>query len=358
LPLLFSRAKLSSLLVALGLTGALVALPSAAEAKPRAAKTLGARTLRVGASGPDVRELQKLLRQVGIEIKKADGEFGETTKKAVQQFQAARNLEATGTVDKVTVTALREAAMGGAAKNLDTGGFDDTVGAGKTRSLGDRIPVRRGMSGHDVKVLQAFLTRAGQKVPTDGEFGASTVAAVKGFEKKNTLSVDGRVDADDIAVLRGQAVAGKDAPAAPPPLQLAPGDRATVGADGLAVAPANAPEPVKLIIASGNVIAKAKYIYGGGHGKWQDNGYDCSGSVSYALHFAGLLDQSMASGGFTTWGEGGPGQWVSTYANAGHMYMVVAGLRFDTSAAKQSGSRWTASLRPANGYIVRHPAGL
>ncbi len=358
MPLLFSRTKLSSLLVALGLTGALVALPSAAEAKPSAAKALGDRALRLGASGPDVRELQKLLRQVGIEIKKADGEFGPSTKKAVQRFQSARNLEASGTVGKVTVTALREAAMGGAAKNLDTGGFDDTVGGGKTRSLGDRIPVRRGMSGHDVKVLQDFLKRAGQKVSVDGEFGATTVRAVKSFEKTNTLSVDGLVDADDIAVLRGQAVAGKDAPAAPPPLQLAPGDQATVGADGLAVAPANAPAPVKLIIASGNVIAKAKYIYGGGHGKWEDSGYDCSGSVSYALHFAGLLEQSMASGGFTTWGEAGPGKWVSTYANAGHMYMVVAGLRFDTSAAKQGGSRWAAAPRPANGYVVRHPAGL
>jgi len=358
LPLLFSRTKLSSLLVALGLTGALVAVPTAAEAKPRTGKTLGDRALRVGASGPDVRELQKLLRQVGIEIKKADGEFGPATKKAVQRFQAARNLEASGAVGKDTVAALREAAMGGAAKNLDTGGFDDTVGGGKTRSLGDRIPVRRGMSGHDVKVLQDFLKRAGQKVSVDGEFGATTVTAVKGFERTNTLSVDGLVDADDIAVLRGQAKAGKDAPAAPPPLQLAPGDRATVGADGLAVAPENAPAPVKLIIAAGNVIAKAKYIYGGGHGRWEDKGYDCSGSVSYALHFGGLLEQSMASGGFTSWGESGPGQWVSTYANAGHMYMVVAGLRFDTSAAKQGGSRWTAAPRPANGYVVRHPAGL
>ncbi|MDQ3632684.1 MAG: peptidoglycan-binding protein [Actinomycetota bacterium] len=346
------------MVVALGLTGALVTIPTAAEAKPRAAKTLGDRALRVGASGPDVRELQKLLRQVGFEIKKVDGTFGPTTKKAVQRFQAARRLPTSGTVGKVTVAALREAAMGGAAKHLDTGGFDDTVGAGKTKSLGDRIPVRRGMSGHDVKVLQDFLKRTGQKVSVDGEFGASTVTAVKGFEKKNTLSVDGLVDADDIAVLRGQAEAGKDAKAAPPPLQLAPGDQATVGADGLAIAPANAPEPVKLIIAAGNKIAKAKYIYGGGHGKWEDAGYDCSGSVSYALHGAGLLDQSMASGGFMTWAEAGPGQWVSTYANAGHMYMVVAGLRFDTSAAKQTGSRWAAAPRPAKGYVVRHPAGL
>ncbi len=350
---------MSSLVVAFGLTGALVAVPGGAQAKPRAATALGDRPLRVGASGPDVRELQKLLRQVGLKIKKVDGEFGASTKKAVQAFQAARKLEASGTVGKVTVTALREAAQGGAAQNLDTGGIDPSAGVGKSRSLGDRIPVRRGMSGHDVKILQSYLKRAGQKkVTVDGEFGGGTVTAVKGFEKSNQLGVDGIVDANDIAVLRGQALAGPNAKAAQAPLQLAPGDRATVGPDGLAIAPANAPDPVKQIIASGNVIAKTPYIYGGGHGRWDDKGYDCSGSVSYALHFAGLLEQSMASGGFMTWADAGPGQWVSTYANEGHMYMVVAGLRFDTSAAKQDGSRWAASARPTKGYVVRHPTGL
>jgi hypothetical protein len=100
------------------------------------------------------------------------------------------------------------------------------------------------------------------------------------------------------------------------------------------------------------------YIYGGGHGKWEDRGYDCSGSVSYALHGGGLLEQSMPSGGFTNWGAAGAGQWVTIYANSGHMYMVVAGLRFDTSGAKQTGSRWQTEQRPARGYTVRHPEGL
>ena len=362
MPQLFSRTKVSSLAVALGLAGALVAVPGAAEAKPRAAKTLGDRALRVGASGPDVRELQKLLRQVGLKIKKVDGKFGQSTKKAVQAFQAARKLEASGTVGKITVAALREAAQGGAAQNIDTGGFDDTVGAGKSRNLGDRIPVRKGMSGRDVKVLQDFLKRSGQKnVTVDGEFGGSTVTAVKGFEKSNSLSVDGSVDANDIAVLRGQAAAGPNAPVAAAPAPLAPGDQAQVGPDGLAIAPANAPEPVKQIIAAGNAIAKKPYIYGGGHGKWDDDGYDCSGSVSYTLYKAGLLKQSMASGGFMqSWpgSEKGPGKWVTIYANEGHMYMVVAGIRYDTSAFKAEGSRWSAKLRPAKGYVVSRPAGL
>jgi len=358
LPLL-RRTKFSSLLVALGLSGALIAVPTTTQAKPRSAKTLGERALRLGASGPDVRELQKLLRQVGFKIKKVDGKFGPSTKQAVQRFQLARNLEGSGTVGKLTAAALREAAMGGASQNVETGGFDDTVGAGKSRSLGDRIPVRRGMSGHDVKVLQDFLKRAGHKVSIDGEFGAGTVKALRRFEKVNGLDVDGLVDANDIAVLRGQAAAGPDAPVAAAPAPLAPGDRAQVGPDGLAIAPANAPEPVKMIIAAGNAIAKKPYIYGGGHGKWEDKGYDCSGSVSYALYKAGLLKQSMPSGGFMgEWAVKGPGTWVTVYANQGHMYMMVAGIRFDTSGAKQDGSRWHAAPRPTKGYVVSHPLGL
>ncbi len=362
--LLSGRTKLGSLVVALGLTGAVVAAPASAIAKPRpsAAKAaLGERALRVGASGSDVRELQGLLRQVGFPIDKVDGKFGPGTKKAVQAFQAARNLSASGTVGRVTVAALREAAAGGAQQNLAAGGVDPSAGVAKTGSLGDRIPVRRGMSGHDVKVLQDFLKRVGHKVAVDGEFGAGTVKAVKTFEKANALDVDGLVDANDIAVLRGQAAAGPNAKAAQAPLKLAPGDRATVGSDGLAIAPANAPEAVKQMIAAGNKIAKLPYIYGGGHGKWEDKGYDCSGSVSYLLHGGGFLKQAMPSGGFMgAWagGEKGPGKWVTIYANEGHMYAIVAGIRYDTSGAKQDGSRWHASDRPTKGYVVSHPAGL
>jgi hypothetical protein len=100
------------------------------------------------------------------------------------------------------------------------------------------------------------------------------------------------------------------------------------------------------------------YRYGGGHGRWKDTGYDCSGSVSYALHGGGLLDASMPSGGFTSWGESGPGKWITTYANGGHMYMVVAGLRFDTSGRSRTGSRWQKSMRSSSGFTVRHPEGF
>jgi hypothetical protein len=135
--------------------------------------------------------------------------------------------------------------------------------------------------------------------------------------------------------------------------------KGTVNPDGTATAPADAPQAVKDIIAAGNEIAFKPYIYGGGHGSFNDEGYDCSGSVSYALHGASLLKSPLDSTSFESWGDPGPGAWVTVYANAGHAYMVVAGLRFDTSGAKgRKGSRWTAELRSSAGFVARHPRGL
>ena len=136
------------------------------------------------------------------------------------------------------------------------------------------------------------------------------------------------------------------------------GPRAKVLPDGTAVAPEDAPEPVQQVIQAGNAIAKMPYKWGGGHGAWKDNGYDCSGSVSFALAGAGLLDAPMASGGFMNWGAEGPGKWITIHAGPGHMYMVVAGLRFDTSGAKGAGTRWQAESRGMGGLRVRHIPGL
>ena len=127
---------------------------------------------------------------------------------------------------------------------------------------------------------------------------------------------------------------------APEPVERAvvpAGPKAVVAANGLATAPAGAPPLVQAIIAAGNRIATKPYKYGGGHGKWADSGYDCSGSVSFALHGAGLLDEALDSTGFMSWGDAGPGQWVTIYAKGSHTYMVVAGLRFDTSGRARAG---------------------
>ena len=139
---------------------------------------------------------------------------------------------------------------------------------------------------------------------------------------------------------------------------LQTGPRARVLRDGTAQAPEGAPEPVKRVILAANEIAKFPYKWGGGHGTWRDDGYDCSGSVSFALAGANLLDRPLASGGFTDFGAEGPGKWITIYTNPGHMFMVVAGLRFDTSGRGRDGTRWQEGGRPGNGYVVRHPPGL
>jgi cell wall-associated NlpC family hydrolase len=135
-------------------------------------------------------------------------------------------------------------------------------------------------------------------------------------------------------------------------------DKATALSNGVALPPFEAPEAVRQIIEAGNSIARTPYKWGGGHGKWQDSGYDCSGSVSFALAAAGLLEGPLASGPLMSWGESGPGKWVTIYANPGHVYLVVAGIGFDTSGARATGSRWQNELRTNVGFVARHPKGL
>jgi cell wall-associated NlpC family hydrolase len=163
---------------------------------------------------------------------------------------------------------------------------------------------------------------------------------------------------------QAQAPQGVPAPTAtapasttvPPVAAVTPA--ATVGPDGLAIAPAGAPPQVAALIAAGNQIAKLPYKYGGGHGDFVDTAYDCSGSVSFALHAAGVLDATLDSSGLARWGVSGPGTWLSVYANKTHTYLIVAGLRFDTSGQRAAGTRWQAAPRSARGFKVRHVAGL
>jgi cell wall-associated NlpC family hydrolase len=132
-----------------------------------------------------------------------------------------------------------------------------------------------------------------------------------------------------------------------------------VEASGFARAPANAPDAIKRIIQAGNQIARSPYLWGGGHGAWQDTGYDCSGSVSYALNAGGLLGYTQTSGQLMNWGAPGPGRWLTIYANEGHVFMYVAGLRFDTSGrVGDHSSRWQLANRSADGFVARHYPGL
>ena len=225
--------------------------------------------------------------------------------------------------------------------------------AAAKRELGSR-PLAKPMRGEDVRVLQRLLTDLGWPTAVDGHFGRDTRRQVRAWEAASGRRVNGRLSVREAADLR----AAVEQAAQPEPEPVVSTEKATIGPDGLAVAPAGAPEAVTAIIAAGNAIHAKPYKYGGGHGRWTDSGYDCSGSMSYALHGAGLLEQALDSTGFMGWGEAGAGQWVTTYANPGHSYMVVAGLRFDTSGRADAGSRWHTEMRSARGYTVRHPAGL
>jgi hypothetical protein len=134
--------------------------------------------------------------------------------------------------------------------------------------------------------------------------------------------------------------------------------KATALPNGVALPPLEAPIEVKQIIEAGNVIARSPYKWGGGHGRWVDTGYDCSGSVSFALAAAGLLGGPLASGPLMSWGEPGRGEWVTVWSSPGHVFMEVAGLRFDTSGRQVTGSRWQNAMRSTSGFVARHPAGL
>jgi peptidoglycan hydrolase-like protein with peptidoglycan-binding domain len=236
------------------------------------------------------------------------------------------------------------------------------------RHLGDRA-LRAGMHGKDVRVLQDYLTRAGYKTRVDGNFGRTTARRLRSFERAHALRVDGVLAPEDIDALRAAASGATLAPspspppaappaAAPPAPAPPPVPPATLNADGTATPPAGAPPAVVAIITAGNVIAHFPYRYGGGHRRWADRAYDCSGSVSYALRGATLLTRPLDSGSFMTWGDAGPGAWVTIYTKSSHAFMVVAGLRFDTSGRSRSGSRWQSDMRSPRGYVVRHPAGL
>jgi cell wall-associated NlpC family hydrolase len=152
------------------------------------------------------------------------------------------------------------------------------------------------------------------------------------------------------------------APAIVTPGGTVPGTVAKVGPDGKALAPADAPDAVKYAIWAGNQIQTMPYVYGGGHETFSDTGYDCSGTVSYALHGAGLLQVPEDSSDLEAWGLEGVGAWITVYTNPGHAYVVIAGLRLDTSRVNdprgQSGPRWRRKPRDPTGYDARHFNGL
>jgi peptidoglycan hydrolase-like protein with peptidoglycan-binding domain len=224
-----------------------------------------------------------------------DHVYGPATKRAVKRFQRRHGLTPDGVVGPATWRALKRAYAGGRVARLQ-------------RALG---------------------------IPADGVFGPGTERAVKRFQRAHGLTPDGVVGPATWAALGH------------------PGTKAVLKRrharrGGL-------PVTVRRVIAAGNRIAALPYKYGGGHASFADTGYDCSGSVSYALHGGGLLGAPLDSTQFESWGAPGKGRYITIYANPGHAYMVVAGRRFDTSGG---GDRWHSDMRSPAGYVVRHPPGL
>jgi peptidoglycan hydrolase-like protein with peptidoglycan-binding domain len=374
---------------------------SPASAAPK--QRLGSRTLRQGMSGNDVRALQSELTQAGFKTP-AVGVFGPTTEKNVKGFERKYRLAVNGIVSSPFVRELKLVlASGAGATNAAAVSGGSGLGAGapaksKTKvkrvkkaktviksstadptsvlsdnpvlapvvqdggslHLGERL-LKPGMKGHDVRVLQGYLTLTGFPTDVDGSFGPTTEASVIKFEQANGLTSDGVMTYSQSQVLR-QAVAKAMT-------STGPVGRATLDSDGTVTAPAGAPQAVQQVIAAANQIIDKPYVFGGGHGRWNDSGYDCSGAVSYALHGANLLSAPEDSTGLESYGSAGPGQWITIYADAGHTFIVVAGLAFDTAhygptTPGGSGPRWltradaTANLSDGGNYVIRHPSGL
>jgi peptidoglycan hydrolase-like protein with peptidoglycan-binding domain len=261
-----------------------------------------AKPLKRGSEGARVAKVQSWL---GIA---SDGIFGPGTKRAVKRFQRGHGLVADGIVGPATWGALKRSR----ARKASTGG-------GGKRSA--------------VVLLQRELG-----ISADGIFGPGTEAAVKSFQRSHGLVADGIVGP---ATWNALGHAGRST------ILKRRGSGGGGGGDVVA-----------RIVRAANRIQSKPYKYGGGHGRWNDSGYDCSGSVSYALHGAGLLSSALTSGGFMRWGDPGRGRRVTIYASPSHVYMVIDGRRFDTTGRNETGSRWQASDRSSAGYVVRHPPGL
>lgn len=183
--------------------------------------------------------------------------------------------------------------------------------------------------------------------------------AAQAQRRRRLESLESREQAlsDNLATISSQiASAGSGAPPAAAPAPLTPGQSADYISGSQASVPSGAPPAVAAAIEAANSIATTPYVWGGGHGSFESSGYDCSGSVSFALHGGGFLDSPLDSTGLETWGEAGAGQWITVYANSGHAWAMIAGLAFDTSGG--AGPRWHPSpVSSTAGFVARHPPG-
>lgn len=310
------------------------AIASSASTKASTGESEGEEGSEGGANA--VSRLQSALRLP------VDGEFGPHTEAAVRRLQARHGLTVDGVVGPATWSVLgvhsKETLTPPASAMAAVHhhhAHAATVAAGEESEEGGEA------SGSAVSRLQKAL-----KIAPDGEFGPATEAAVRRLQARHGLTPDGVVGPATWAAL-GIKTEGT---LTPPASARESSTSSAGGGEGSSV--------VARVIAAGDEIATTPYIWGGGHGSFQSSGYDCSGSVSYALHGAGLLSSPEDSSALESYGEAGPGREITIYANADHAFMVVDGKRFDTVALSETGTRWSSSMTSTAGFVARHPAGL